>query len=70
VWLDNEEVFKLLAALLGRSREIGERWSDLVKAYGPTCYHFLLLLGVCVILSLLLRKLERPYASERQKLFS
>ncbi len=58
-----------LARLAGRSEEAAERFADYVEAYGPLFYHMLLVLVVGGMLSVSLRKIEPPYAAERQTLF-
>jgi len=70
VWLDSGDIYKLMARLTGRPAEVGEEWSNLVKAYGLTFYHFLLVLVASVVLAVSLRRVQRPYAELRQRVFS
>lgn len=49
--------------------ELADVWADVAKAYGPTFLHFVLLFIAAVILCVSLKKTDRPYCDERQKLF-
>ena len=62
-------VVEAVGKLFGKSSDHAETLSDVVKAYGPMFYHLVLLLAAGVLLAVVLRKSDPPYAGERQKLF-
>lgn len=68
VMLKGTSLFEAAAGLLGRGKEIGEHWADVFTAYGPTFYHFALLLAVAVLLARALRNADPPYADCPQSL--
>ena len=68
VWLTGTEIFKLAARLTGRSTKVGDHWADVFDAYGPTFYHFVLLLAAATMLCLAMKKSPDPYAPRRQTL--
>ena len=59
---------KGMGELLGQTPEQADILSDVVTAYGPMFFHFVFLLGTGVLLSVILRGSQPPYAVERQKL--
>jgi hypothetical protein len=69
VWLTRSDVVTSIARLGGAADAAGA-WADRVEAYGPTFYYFVLLLVAGAILAARLRRLEEPYAAERQKLLA
>jgi len=70
LWMSGNAMVKVVAALSGHAMRKGAHWADYVKAYGPTFYHFLLLLMVLVILSAALRRKDKPYLDARQPLLA
>ena len=66
-WLTGTDTFKGVARALGHNRSVGGDWADLCKAYGPTFWHFVLVLIAALILMAGLAARECPFASERQK---
>ena len=68
LWLTGTETFGILAKFTGHSSKVGGIWADVVDAYGPAFYHFVLLLAASIILCTAIRRSGQPYAKERQRL--
>lgn len=68
IWLSGGELFSQLAKAFGKDKATGEHWGNVFKAYGPTFWHFLLMLAAGVLLAVALRKAPDPYATQRQTL--
>ena len=68
IWITRSSACMLIAVISGAGSDVGEYWGDLMQAYAPVFYCFLLLLGAGVILSVAMRRLSPPYARVRQKL--
>lgn len=60
-------VTAVAARLAGHAKD-AELWADVVDAYGPAFAHFLLVYVSAVVLAISLRRVEEPYAPQRQKL--
>jgi len=67
-WAAQSGLVEGVGRLLGRSDEQAETLADVVKAYGPGFYHFVLLFAAAVVLAVALRKTDVPYARQRQRL--
>jgi len=70
VWLSGTQTLEIFARLFGATKHTDSYWSDVVKAYGPTFWHFVLVGVVAVTLSAALRNSEPAYAGTRRKLFA
>jgi hypothetical protein len=66
-WLTANDLMRTLAWAAQRSEE-GKDWADYVAAYGPTFWHFVLLLVASGILAIGMKKPDPPYAEVRQTL--
>ncbi len=66
VWLSAGELLEVYARLLGFPDE--DRGADVLLAWGPRFYAFLILFLVLTALAALLRRAEPPYARNRQTL--
>jgi len=69
VWVTGSDICRLLAEATGNSRAAGEHWGNLVQAYGPTFYSFLLVFLAGVVIALNLKGRTEPYADRRQPLW-
>ena len=67
-WLARGELIEGIARLLGHAPDAAEHVSDVMKAFGPTFYCFVLLFAAAVVLAASLRNAPAPYAEQRQKL--
>ncbi len=67
-WCQAGDTYTFIAAVMGKSRNVGKEWGDWAEAYGPTFFYFLLLFIPAVIMSVAMRKSACPYAEVRQKL--
>ena len=68
VWLTGTGPVELAGKLTGMSGDEAEYLADVVDAYGPAFYHFLLMLIALAVLAAGLRRREDPYAEQRQTL--
>jgi len=68
IWLCRNDVVRGVARLAGQSSDTGRHWADVLAAYGPTFWAFVMLLASCVVLSVALRKAADPFAPERQRI--
>ncbi len=68
LFFSRSDIIKLIGSLFGKAGQDAEILADTVKAYGPTFYHFLLLLATAVLLAVAMKKSDCPYAEARQKL--
>ncbi len=71
IWLSTGDMLVLMGKATGLAKEDAKKWADVIDAYGPKFYSFLLLFLTAAGLSLAMKrkdKTEEPYATERQKI--
>ena len=68
VWSTGNSAFELAARLSGRSGRTGELWADWFDAYGPTFWHFMLMLLAAMVLAVSMKCRSEPFMSVRQPL--